>query len=59
MIVTTNLSIDEIKRPKEIDYKRIYDRIMEKTVPVEVNGINRRYRKINDTIGEYRKMLGM
>lgn len=59
MIVTTNLSIDEIKRPKEIDYKRIYDRIMEKTVPVEVAGMNRRYRKINDTIGEYREMLGM
>ena len=59
MIVTTNLSIDEIKRPKEIDYKRIYDRIMEKTVPVEVAGMNRRYRKINDTIGEYREILGM
>ena len=59
MIVTTNLTMDEIKKPKEIDYKRIYDRIMEKTVPVEVNGMNRRYRKINDTIGEYRKMLGM
>lgn len=59
MIVTTNLSIDEIKRPKEIDYKRIYDRIMEKTVPVEVAGMNRRYRKINDIIGEYREILGM
>lgn len=59
MIVTTNLSIDEIKRPKEIDYKRIYDRIMEKTVSVEVTGMNRRYRKINDIIDEYREMLGM
>lgn len=59
MIVTTNLTLDEIKKPKEIGYKRIYDRIMEKTVPVEVTGMNRRYRKINDTIGEYREMLGM
>ena len=59
MIVTTNLTMDEIKKPKDIDYKRIYDRIMEKTVPVEVNGMNRRYRKINETIGEYREMLGM
>lgn len=59
MIVTTNLTKDEIKKPKEINYKRIYDRIMEKTVPIEVNGINRRYRKFNDTIGEYREMLGM
>lgn len=59
MIVTTNLTMDEIKKPKEIGYKRIYDRIMEKTVPVEVTGMNRRYRKINDTIGEYREMLGM
>lgn len=59
MIVTTNLTMEEIKKPKEMDYKRIYDRIMEKTVPVEVNGMNRRYRKINETIGEYREMLGM
>lgn len=59
MIVTTNLTMEEIKKPKDMDYKRIYDRIMEKTVPVEVNGMNRRYRKINETIGEYREMLGM
>lgn len=59
MIVTSNLTMEDIKKPKEIDYKRIYDRIMEKTVPVEVAGMNRRYRKINDTIGEYREMLGM
>lgn len=59
MIVTSNLTMEDIKKPKEIDYKRIYDRTMEKTVPVEVTGINRRYRKINDTIGEYREMLGM
>ena len=59
MIVTSNLTMEDIKKPKEIDYKRIYDRIMEKTVPVEVTGMNRRYRKINDTIGEYREMLGM
>lgn len=59
MIVTTNLSMDEIKHPKEIDYKRIYDRIMEKTVPVEVNGMNQRYRKINETIGKFREMLGI
>lgn len=59
MIVTSNLTMEDIKKPKEIDYKRIYDRIMEKTVPVEVTGMNRRYRKINDTIGEYREILGM
>ncbi len=59
MIVTTNLTMEEIKKPKDMEYKRIYDRIMEKTVPVEVNGMNRRYRKINETIGEYREMLGM
>lgn len=59
MIVTSNLTMEDIKKPNEIDYKRIYDRIMEKTVPVEVTGMNRRYRKINDTIGEYREMLGM
>lgn len=59
LIVTTNLTIEEIKRPGDISYKRIYDRILEMCIPVEINGINRRYRKINDTIGEYREILGM
>lgn len=29
MIITTNLSVDEIKNPESMQYKRIYDRIIE------------------------------
>jgi len=34
MIVTTNLSLPEIKNPKNIDYARIYDRVLEMCVPL-------------------------
>lgn len=34
MIVTTNLSLEELKNPKDIERARIYDRLMEVAVPV-------------------------
>lgn len=42
LIVTTNMTLDEIKHPKNITYSRIYDRILEMCVPVEFKGENRR-----------------
>lgn len=42
MIITTNLPISEIKNPKDMSYKRIYERILENCVPMELDGPNRR-----------------
>lgn len=36
MIITTNIPIKEIQNPSDMAYKRIYDRILENCVPVEV-----------------------
>lgn len=42
VIVTTNISIEDIKNPADIKYKRIYDRILEMTIPIKVSGQSRR-----------------
>lgn len=42
LIVTTNLSIEDLKNPSDMKFKRIYDRILEMTIPVKVDGVSRR-----------------
>lgn len=42
MIITTNRPIQEIKEAKDMNYKRIYDRILENCVPMEITGESRR-----------------
>ena len=45
MICTTNLSIDELKNPKDVTHKRIYERICEMCTPVLFSGASKRKRK--------------
>ena len=40
LIVTTNLTLDELKFPTDIPHKRIYDRVLGMCVPVMFNGVN-------------------
>lgn len=42
LIVTTNLTLAELKRPKDMTYQRIYDRVLEMCVPIAFNGASRR-----------------
>lgn len=58
-IVTTNLSADEIKKPQDISYQRIYDRILERCFPVAVEGVSRRRQKLKDTFSDMRETLGL
>lgn len=57
MIITTNLSIDEIKTPNNIGYERIYDRILEKCFPIEVKGISKRRRAIKQNYENVKNLL--
>lgn len=50
MIITTNLTINELKAPKKVEYSRIYDRILEKCVPVSFTGKNYRQEIRNEQI---------
>jgi DNA replication protein DnaC len=58
-IITTNLPIDEIKKPQEIAYQRIYDRILERCFPVEVTGPSRRRQNVKDTYFDVKEKLGL
>lgn len=58
-IITTNLTADEIKKPQEVGYSRIYDRILERCFPVEVAGTSRRRQNLKDTFVDVKEKLGL
>lgn len=59
MIVTTNLTLAELKNPHDVQASRIYSRILERCFPVEVAGTNQRFKKINDDYEETKRLLGV
>lgn len=59
MIITTNLSLDEIKKTNDLEYTRIYDRIIEKCFPIEVKGQNRRHKAVRESYGDMKDLLGL
>ena len=44
-IVTTNLTLDELRNPKDLAHSRIYDRVLERCMPLKIN--NQNIRQIN------------
>lgn len=59
LIITTNLTSDELKHPAEIRKQRIYSRLFEMCVPVEVTGKDRRREKLKDDYSEMSELLGL
>ena len=59
MIITTNLSIEDIKNPADIENGRIYDRIIERCFPVEFKGSNRRHKAVRESYGDMKELLGL
>lgn len=59
MIVTTNLTIEELKNPSGITSWRIYDRILEKCFPIEVSGGSRRRESIRQSYEQTKELLGL
>lgn len=57
MILTTNLTLDEMMNPPDMRYKRIYDRILEKCYPVEMNGPSLRMARAADRFEQMGGML--
>jgi DNA replication protein DnaC len=45
LIVTTNLTLEELKHPADLAHQRIYDRVLERCVPLRIN--NRDIREQN------------
>ena len=58
-IITTNLTAEELKKPQEICYSRIYDRILERCFPVNVAGESRRRQNVKETFFDVKEKLGL
>lgn len=59
MIITTNLTSDELTKTAGVKYSRIYDRVLERCTPIKVDGYNYRRQSAADTWPEMRRQLGM
>lgn len=57
MIVTTNLTLRELTAPEK--NKRIYDRLLGRCHPIEVNGESRRRKQLKDDLSDMNKLLGL
>lgn len=59
LIITTNLTAEQIKNPAGITYQRIFSRLLEMCVPIEVKGEDRRRKILKDSFSEYSELLGI
>lgn len=59
LIVTTNLSLKELDNPSQMEYKRVFDRIIGMCQPVHVAADGRRKRMAMECSAQMRELLGM
>lgn len=59
MIITTNLTMEKIKNPEDIENRRIYDRILERCFPIEVGGSSRRRKAVREDYEAMKSLLGL
>lgn len=59
LIVTTNLTLEEIKKPQSPENQRIYSRILEMCHPIAVSGRDRRRQKAADHYNAMKAYLGL
>ena len=57
MILTTNLTLDEMKNIRDRAHERIYGRILERCMPLRVNNENIRMKNADLLFGRYSPML--
>lgn len=59
LIVTTNLTREELMNPADLTYKRIFSRLFEMCTPIEVSGKDRRQQALRNDIGKMKSLLGL
>lgn len=57
IIITTNITLDELKSPKNMEYQRIYDRVLEMCVPMHFTGESMRKQAAADKLAAARELL--
>lgn len=58
LIVTTNLTADELKHPADVTNQRTFSRLFEMCLPLEVTGTDRRRDRLKEAHAEYKDILG-
>ena len=59
IIVTTNLTREELLSPADLTYQRIFSRLFEMCTPIEVAGKDRRQKALREDIGKMKNLLGL
>ena len=59
IIVTTNLTREELLNPANLTHQRIFSRLFEMCTPIEVAGKDRRQKTLKEDIGKMKNLLGL
>ena len=57
MIVTTNLTLNEMKHPADLAHERIYSRVLERCIPLKINNQNIRQLKAQENFARTKLLL--
>ena len=58
LIVTTNLTLDEIRHPQDTAHARIYDRLLEMCVPISCIGVSFRKESAQEKMERLKSLIG-
>lgn len=58
LIVTTNLTAEELKHPADVTNQRTFSRLLEMCIPLHVEGKDRRRDALKEAHAEYKDLLG-
>ena len=59
IIVTTNLTREELLNPADLTYKRIFSRLFKMCTPIEVEGKDRRQQALKNDMSKMKNLLGL
>lgn len=59
VVITTNLSLSEIMNCKDVERRRIYDRLLEMCCPIQITGKSKRAEKAKQRYAEVKNLLGI
>ena len=59
IIVTTNLTAEELKSPANLTNQRIFSRLLEMCIPIEMQGEDRRRESLRRDFGAFKDKLGI
>ena len=58
LIVTTNLTLDEIRHPQDTVHARIYDRLLEMCIPISCIGVSFRKEAAQEKLERMKLLIG-